>query len=303
MIDRPLVPLAGELVRTAQADGLDQFHFTYAADSAQRVPGLLVRPAGNARLPVVIVLHGTGGNKQGQLPFLRRLAARGFIAVAIDGRYHGERTRQGSGSTEYQDAMLRTYRTGKEHPFLYDTVWDTMRLVDYLETLPFADATRIGLMGISKGGMETYLTAAADPRIKAAVPCIGLQSFQWALDHDAWQSRAGTFRLALDAAAEGAPVDAPFLKHFYDKVAPGVYSAFDGPAMVPLIAPRPLLAINGELDPRTPMPGLQLCIDAARKAYAAAPDHFQTLIEEKTGHAVTPAGYDAAIAWFEKWLK
>lgn len=303
MIERPRVPLAGEMVRQAEADGLEQFHFTYAADAEQRVPGLLVRPTGNAKLPVVIVLHGTGGNKQGQLPFLKRLAAKGFIAIAIDGRYHGERIRQGSGSIEYQDAMLRTYRTGKEHPFLYDTVWDTMRLVDYVGTLPFADATKIGLMGISKGGMETYLTAAVDPRIKAAVPCIGVQSFQWALDNDSWQSRAGTFKLALDTASGGAPVDAKFLKHFYDRIAPGVYSEFDGPAMVPLIAPRPLLTINGEIDPRTPMPGLQLCFDAATKAYAAAPDHFQIMIEEKTGHAVTPAAYDAAIAWFGKWLK
>ena len=45
---------------------------------------------------------------------------------------------------------------------------------------------------------------------------------------------------------------------------------FDGPAMVPLIAPRPLLAINGELDPRTPLPGLQECVDAAQAAYRAA---------------------------------
>jgi dienelactone hydrolase len=302
MIDRPRVPLAAELTTQSAQEGLEQFHFTYAADAAQRVPGLLVRPAGGGKLPVVIVLHGTGGDKQGQLPLLRRLARKGFVAIAIDGRYHGERSAQGKGSADYQAAMLRTYQTGREHPFLYDTVWDTMRLIDYVETLPGADASKIGLIGFSKGGMETYLAAAVDPRIKVAIPCIGVQSFRWALDNDSWQSRAGTFKVALDTAA-GATADVTFLRHFYDKVAPGVYAEFDGPAMVPLIAPRPLLTINGEVDPRTPMPGLKLCLDAAKKAYAGAPDHLESIIEPKTGHAVTPAAMTAAVEWFERWLK
>jgi len=304
MIDRPRVPLAAQMTSQNVTDGLEQFHFSYAADAEQRVPGLMVRPASaGSKLPVVIVLHGTGGTKQGQLPLLRQLAAKGFVAIAIDGRYHGERTKKGTGSAEYQEAMLRTYQTGKEHPFLYDTVWDTMRLIDYIETLSGADASRIGLIGFSKGGMETYLAAAVDPRIRVAVPCIGVQSFRWALDNNSWQSRAGTFQVALNTAAGTPTPDAVFLRHFYDKVAPGIYTEFDGPAMVPLIAPRPLLTINGEIDARTPMPGLELCLNAAKKAYAGAPDHFRSIIEEKTGHAVTPAAQSAAIDWFVQWLQ
>jgi dienelactone hydrolase len=307
MIDRPRVPLAAEIAGKGVTDGIEHLSFTYAADASQRVPGLLFRPAGSkVKLPVVIVLHGTGGTRQSQAPLLQTLAGKGFVAIAIDGRYHGERSTHGTGSADYQAAMLRTYQTGKEHPFLYDTVWDTMRLIDYIETLPGADAARIGLIGFSKGGMETYLAAAVDPRIRVAVPCIGVQSFRWALENDSWHSRAGTFKVALDSAAneKGVPAaDAAFLRHFYDRVAPGIYSDFDGPAMLPLIAPRPLLTINGELDARTPMPGLLLCFEAAKKAYASAPAHFETIIEEKTGHAVTPAAQAAAIAWFERWLK
>jgi dienelactone hydrolase len=295
MIDRPRVPLAAKVSGDT---------FSYAADSQQRVPGLFVRPAGTGKHPVVIVLHGTGGTKESQLPFMRQLAEKGFLAVAIDGRYHGERTEKKTGSAEYQAAMLRTYETGQEHPFIYDTVWDVMRLMDFLETFPEADASRIGMIGFSKGGMETYLAAAVDPRVKVAVPCIGVQSFNWALDNDSWQSRAGTFQTALDAAAkkEGAKADAKFVRHFYDKVAPGIYSDFDGPAMLPLIAPRALLTINGEVDARTPMPGLQLCFDAAKKAYASTPERFQTIIQKNTGHTVKPEALAQAVDWFTKWL-
>lgn len=308
LIDRSRVPLAPIVMLAGESDAFNQFHFTYASDAAQRVPGILIKPKSMAeRLPVVIALHGTGGNKEGQRPLLKQLAGQGFLAVAIDGRYHGERTKAGSGSAEYVRAMLRTYRTGQEHPFLYDTVWDVMRLIDYLETRADVDATRIGLIGFSKGGMETYLTAAVDPRIRVAVPCIGVQSFRWALDHNSWQSRVGTFQAAVNDAAQDAAVprlDASFIRQFYDRVAPGVYSQFDGPAMLPLIAPRPLLVINGDSDPRTPLPGLLECIEAAKQAYTrnGAPEKFAFLLQPNTGHRVNPEALQRAIDWFSQWL-
>ena len=148
--------------------------------------------------PVVIVLHGTGGSKEGMAGRLRELAVprvrrpwRSTAAITAT-RARPART----GMPAYQSAILRAYRTGGEHPFLFDTVWDVMRLIDYLETRDDVDARRIGLTGISKGGMETYLAAAVDPRIAVAVPLIGVQSFRWALDHGAWDSRAWTLREA-----------------------------------------------------------------------------------------------------------
>ncbi len=309
VIDRPRVPLAPEVKELGETDGLAQWHFTFAADAEQRVPGILVKQAKSAgRHPVVVALHGTGGNKEGQLALLKELARLGFIGVAIDGRYHGERTKAGKGAAEYNEAILRAYRTGKEHPFLYDTVWDVLRLIDYLETRADVDAKRIGLIGFSKGGMETYLAAAIDPRVVVAVPCIGVQSFRWALENNAWQSRVGTFQAAINGAAKDTGVveiNADLVRKFYDRVVPGIYNQFDGPEMLPLIAPRPLLVINGDSDPRTPMPGLMECADPARKTYAnaRAEDKFQLLIQEKTGHAVTPAARQTAIAWFVKWLK
>jgi dienelactone hydrolase len=307
LIDRPRVAPAPASEDAPASDGMVLTKFSFAAEQGERVPALLLRQAAPGHRPVVIALHGTGGNKEGQLPLLRQLAAKGFTAIAIDGRYHGARTKSGTGSAEYSDAILHTYRTGQGHPFLYDTVWDILRLIDYLETRPDVDAKRIGLIGFSKGGMETYLAAAVDPRIAVAVPCIGVQSFHWALDNDSWQSRVGTFQKAIDAAAKDAGVttiDAKFVRAFYDRVAPGIYGEFDGPSMVPLIAPRPLLSINGEKDPRTPGPGLQECAVSARRAYAAAgaPDRFELLIQKDTAHQVRPEALVQAIAWFEKWL-
>jgi dienelactone hydrolase len=307
MIDRPRVPLSVQITPMPGSGSLLEFHFTYASDAKQTVPGILVEAPGTARRPVVIALHGTGGSKSDELPLLRELANRGFIAVAIDGPYHGERSKAGKGTVDYQDAILRTWRGGGEHPFFYDTVRDVMRLMDYLQTRDDVDATRIGLYGVSKGGIETYLTAAVDPRVKVAVPCIGLESFQWSADNNSWQSRIGTIQTAFDAAAKEAGVVAPggeFVHQFYARVAPGIDGEFDGPAMAPLIAPRPLLTINGHSDPRTPLPGLKLCTDAAQAAYhaAKADDHFVIRIQPHTAHHVNPDSQAAAVEWFVQWL-
>ena len=99
--------------------------------------------------------------------------------------------------------------------------------------------------------------------------------------------------------------DASFVKRFYDRVVPGIAGEFDGPQMIALIAPRPLLVINSDSDNHTPLPGVSECVDAAEKIYAAdnATNHFAVIIQKNTGHQVKPESERAAIDWFVKWLK
>ena len=308
LIDRPHVALAPQVGELPPTNGLAQFHFSFAADAQNRVPGILIKATGSqGHRPVVIALHGTGGSKANMAALCRKLAERGFIAVAIDGRYHGER-KTGKGSTDYNEAIVRAWHGSREHPFFYDTVWDVMRLVDYLSARDDVDTNRIGLIGISKGGIETYLAAAADPRIAVAVPCIGVQSFRWALEHNGWQGRIATIQNAFDTIAKDAVVpkpDSAFVHKFYDRVVPGIAGEFDGPKMLALIAPRPLLVINSDSDNHTPLPGVMECTTAAQKVYAAdhVTNNFAVIIQKNTGHQVKPESERAAIEWFVRWLK
>jgi dienelactone hydrolase len=308
LIDRPRVEMSVQLGKITATNGLAESHFSFASEAQQRVPGLLVESTNpSSRRPAVIVMHGTGGKKEDELPLLRRLASRGFVAVAIDGRYFGERSRSGHGSTDYNDAIVRAFRGNGEHPFYYDTVWDILRLIDYLQTRSDVDPKRIGLSGISKGGIETYLAAAVDSRIAVAVPFIGVQDFGWALEHDQWQGRIGTVQDAFDTIARESGVTnitSAFVHQFYDRVVPGIDSEFDGPAMVTLIAPRPLLIVNSDSDNHTPLPGVINCTNVAHAVYqaAGAGDHLAVIIQKNTGHKVNPSSEDAMIDWFAKWL-
>jgi len=321
LIEKPrAASLAPQVEQLPADEGFVQYHFSFNAEPNERITGILVRPAATtpAKRAAVVMLHGTGGTKMDELPMVKRLAQRGFVGIAIDGRFHGERSRTGKGSAAYEEAMANAFKTNRAnsalaqyaaHPFYYDSVWDLMRLIDYLETRDDIDAKRIGMMGISKGGTETYLAAAVDLRIAVAIPCIGVQSFKWALDNALWMSRIDTVKNALNAAGKEAGVENPrnaeFVAKFYDQVCPEIYGKFDGPAMLRMIAPRPLMTINGDSDDRTPLPGLKLCTDAAMKAYkeAGAEDRFVIRIQEKTGHKVNPDSEAVAIDFFAKWLK
>ena len=305
VIDRPLVAAKPELKEMPAVDGLRKEHLWFHSEATERVPGYLVFPDPaqfKGKRPVVIALHGTGGNKDDGLiaSIALKAAKAGFIGVAIDGRHHGERTKAGRGAAEYNVAIARAFVTGEGHPFYFDTAWDVMRLVDYLSTRKDVDAARIGLTGISKGGIETYLTAGADTRIAASVPYIGVQSFKWALDNDAWQTRVGTFSRAFSGVVrdEDAGRATPALaRRFYDRVTPGIYGEFDGPQMLPLIAPRPLLVINGDRDRLTPLPGVNLCLAAARSAYRETDDmkKFSVLLQPTTGHEFKPGAVRLAL--------
>ena len=311
VIDRPRVALKPELAELPPVEGLKKYHLWFSSDATERVPGYLLLPDAErfkGQRPVVIALHGTGGNKDNVANIVLRAAKAGFIGVAIDGRFHGERTKAGTGAAEYYEAITLAFKTGSGHPFYYDTAWDVMRLVDYLGTRKDVDATRIGLTGISKGGIETYFAAAADPRIAAAVPYIGVQSFKWALDNGQWPARIATIQSGFDAAAASAgksPDSVDFVREFYARVVPGIDGRFDGPAMLAAIAPRPLLVVNGDSDANTPIAGVRLSVAAAKPFYEAAraSDKLQLIVQENTPHRVNPETLDLGLAWFVKWLE
>ena len=94
------------------------------------------------------------------------------------------------------------------------------------------------------------------------------------------------------------------MRKFYDRVAPGIYGEFDGPAMLPLIAPRPLLAINGDSDPRTPSAACgNAWLPPNARTMHGATDRLILHLQPNAGHQVTPDADRLTLAWLEKWLK
>lgn len=308
-IDRPRVALSPSTPLRSTWNGYEQELLSFGSEASERVPVLILKkPGQGGRQPVVVFLHGTGGSKESGRADLESYVDAGFIGVAMDARHAGERATPIAGlANPYQSAMLRAFRTGQGHPYLYDTVWDVMRLIDFLTTRADVDQRRIGVVGSSKGGTEAYLAAAADERIAVVVSWIGVQSFSWSVQRPAaWEARIWTLREAVEAAAADSnePVNAAFVKKFYDRIAPGLTAAFDGPAMLPLIAPRPLLVVNSDSDPRSALGGVREAVAAARRAYAGvASDKFEFILQVDAAHEVLPSSREATVRWFERFLR
>ncbi len=284
-------------------------------DEVERVPVVIYRPEKAPRkLPAVLVLHGTGGSKDddGIRAWMTHLAKRGIMAVAIDARYHGKRVPDRKGAEAYVEAITRAWKAKpdekQEHPFYYDTCWDIWRTADYLETRDDVDPEKLGIIGISMGGIETWLAASVDPRFKVAVPAIAVQSFRWSLENDKWQGRANTIKGTHEAAARdlGEPkVNQKVCRELWTKVIPGILDDFDCPSMIRLFAGRPLLILNGEKDGNCPLEGAKIAFAAAEAAYKArdASDKLKIDVAKDKGHTVTNEQRQAALDWFEKWLK
>ncbi|KAJ8539980.1 hypothetical protein K7X08_026369 [Anisodus acutangulus] len=255
--------------------------------------------------PAIVFLHSTNKCKEWLRPLLKAYASRGYIAVAIDSRYHGERA---TNMTTYRDALVSSWKKGDTMPFIYDTVWDLIKLADYLTEREDIDSSRIGITGESLGGMHAWFAAFADTRYAVIVPIVGVQGFRWAIEHDRWQARVDSINAVFEEARTDLgkkKIDKEVVQKVWDRIAPGLASEFDSPYTIPAISPRPLLILNGEEDPRCPIAGLDIPKSGAHKACADAdcPLNFKMIAQAGIGHQMTPLMVKEASDWFDTFLK
>ncbi|OUZ99984.1 hypothetical protein BVC80_9069g104 [Macleaya cordata] len=272
-----------------------------------RLPVLILglKESKQQKRPAIVFLHSTNKCKEWLRPLLEAYASRGYIAVAIDSRYHGERA---SNLTTYRDALVQSWKTGDTMPFIFDTVvWDLIKLADYLSQREDIDPSRIGITGESLGGMHAWFAASVDTRYSVVVPIIGVQGFRWAIDNNKWQARVDSIKAVFEEARVDLgrnEIDKEVVEKVWDRIAPGLASQFDSPYTVRAISPRPLLILNGTEDPRCPIAGLEVPFSRAREAYKAAscPENFEVIAEPGIGHKMTPQMVKEASDWFDKFL-
>ena len=143
-----LKPRLEELESKIQVEAI-----TYESDGL-KVKGYLAFPEAGDSLPCVIFNRGGNRDFGALTPMtaalrLGRIASHGYVVAAS--QYRG--VDGGEGIEEFGGAELA----------------DVLNLFPLLESLPQADASRIGMYGWSRGGMMTYLALARTDRLKAAV--------------------------------------------------------------------------------------------------------------------------------------
>jgi hypothetical protein len=92
------------------------------------------------------------------------LAKKGYVAFAVD-------------SVHVTDWRIGVCSVGM-------MTWNNMRALDYLETRPEVDKTKIGCTGASGGGQQTMYLMATDDRVQVAVPTVLISYFERILFSD-----------------------------------------------------------------------------------------------------------------------
>lgn len=139
-------------------DSIDVFKIVYNSDGYM-VTGFMVKPKTKGKYPCVIFNRG-GNRDYGQLKIsmtllkLGRIAASGYVVIASN--YRGNSNSEGL--EEFGGSDTR----------------DVLNLIPALGQIDEADTSRIGMFGVSRGGMMTYLTLRQSCQIKAAAVIGGL---------------------------------------------------------------------------------------------------------------------------------
>jgi dienelactone hydrolase len=123
---------------------------------------------------VIVLVDGIGGWKErwwsptswnrGRI-LIDSLLAAGFAVAMADAPASGERTFENDFVTA--ESFIKDVPKWREMGVKNGV--ETRRLIDYLITRADIDSTRIGMLGLSHGGMMTFALTASDPRIKASV--------------------------------------------------------------------------------------------------------------------------------------
>lgn len=184
-IDRT-IPLEARVVEKIEKDGFRREKIVFRGTQGFLVPGYFQYPTEHSGpLPCVLLLHGWSGSKDhwwtdgnyikgGDVR--RGFLAAGFAIFALDAQCHGDRIAQNDFApvNHFTDPTMgkpqrRGYFTQQE--IYIQTTRDYRRAIDYLESRPDVNADRIGMLGYSMGGVQTFLVTGVDRRIKVAVSC------------------------------------------------------------------------------------------------------------------------------------
>lgn len=264
----PLNPKVNEIV---QLDGYRRERISFDTRTGLRAFGYLLIPdEASFPLPAIVCVPGhgrgvvtcigiksDGGQRSLHEPdeytadFALQCVSNGYAAFALEPVSFGERCDLDLHAKSLDASSCS--RDASTALMLGETVagwrvWDAMRALDYLETrVDIVNTEKLGVMGISGGGLVSLFLSALDERVAVTVVSGYFNTFASSV-------------LAVD--------------HCIDNFVPGLLKLCEMYDLAGLIAPRPLYVESGAEDPIFPLDAFRFAVKQAEQIYrdcAASP--------------------------------
>lgn len=301
---------AMEVTDREQRDGYEARKIRFNLSEWSRVPAYLLVPEGEGPFPAIVLLHDHGahfsiGKEKMVRPFHVApevmedadqwasqcydgqyvgdyLARHGYVVLAVDALFWGERGRKEGTSYDAQQALASNFLQMGASWGAFINV-DDMRSAEFLASLPFVDKERVGSLGFSMGAYRSWMLAALTDVVRASASICWMNTTEHLMTLTNNQNKGGSA---------------------YAMLIPALRRYLDYPHVASIACPKPTLFFNGTRDKLFPIEGVRDAyqeMEAAWKSQGAS-DHLVTkLWDEK--HFFNKEMQKETLEFFDRWLQ
>lgn len=301
---------AMEVTDREQRDGYEARKIRFNLSEWSRVPAYLLVPEGEGPFPAIVLLHDHGahfsiGKEKMVRPFYVApevmedadqwasqcydgqyvgdyLARHGYVVLAVDALFWGERGRKEGTSYDAQQALASNFLQMGASWGAFINV-DDMRSAEFLASLPFVDKERVGSLGFSMGAYRSWMLAALTDVVRASASICWMNTTEHLMTLTNNQNKGGSA---------------------YAMLIPALRRYLDYPHVASIACPKPTLFFNGTHDKLFPIEGVR---DAYRemetvwKSQGASDRLVTKLWDEK--HFFNKEMQKETLEFFDRWLK
>lgn len=181
---------------------------------------------------------------------------RGVAAICIEQRAFGEREDTSTDLCRCHNPAMQAIMLGRT--LLGERIYDVDRAIDYLAARGDVDMTKVGVMGNSGGGTVSMFAGGLLDRLSYVMPSCSFSTFKASI-------------MSID--------------HCLCNFVPNLLKYAESSDVVALAAPKPLVIVNGDVDPIFPL-------EDAKQAFADIKTIYQAIgAEEHCHHVIADGGH------------
>lgn len=301
---------AMEVTDREQRDGYEARKIRFNLSEWSRVPAYLLVPEGEGPFPAIVLLHDHGahfsiGKEKMVRPFYVApevmedadqwasqcydgqyvgdyLARHGYVVLAVDALFWGERGRKEGTSYDAQQALASNFLQMGASWGAFINV-DDMRSAEFLASLPFVDKERVGSLGFSMGAYRSWMLAALTDVVRASASICWMNTTEHLMTLTNNQNKGGSA---------------------YAMLIPALRRYLDYPHVASIACPKPTLFFNGTRDKLFPIEGVKDAyqeMEAVWKSQGASDRLVTKLWDEK--HFFNKEMQKETLEFFDRWLQ